>query len=538
MSDRLLVAGSNSGFQLGLGHDRDAHQLEQALCIDPSTGVTQVLPFPPAGWDVVRISSGSNHTLALLEQVGAADKQRVLWATGTGEQGQLGAEHARSAQPLHVFRPLSLRSVFAHAQDGTALGMNLDHLEVKDIACGWNCSYLILRTRQRPDRLSASTVASSSSSPKDVLVSLGRFADNTFGELGVMQLSDTSQANRCAHVVSFAQALQQQGFGSDSLYTITSVAAGLRHAIAELRIGPCADGSCTSMIVGWGAARHGQVGAVPKPIASGMPRTMSRRPGPVPVLALVPQVMNLTPIPARSPTCKSSTLAAGRDHSVVLSWSGSGESQVTAFGSNRQDQLPPCGDLSADSDGEAHLVIESMSCNWNSTLALGAYRCCGGTVVWGCGSNAKGQLGSGRSSTATSGSKSFEQMDLSPIDPHTSPLRAGPHGTSAASSIRVRKLVSGSEHSLLLVDRQTGQERQEEVAEVWGCGWNEHGNLAQGPHDETDRYVPVPIVTGSRTDKEASNRQQQPQPRPVNIWAGFGTSFILTQNVMPHEPAK
>ena len=103
------------------------------------------------------------------------------------------------------------------------------------------------------------------------------------------------------------------------------------------------------------------------------------------------------------------------------------------------------------------------------------------------GANARGQLG----------------RDDSPV----LPLAAA----RFPDDVHVLNFACGSEHVLAIVESQG-------MAEVWGWGWNEHGNLGIG--SLSDVNVPVKIwppataAPGWRTGDA------------VSVWAGCGTSWI------------
>ncbi|KAG1727899.1 hypothetical protein EDB19DRAFT_1748741 [Suillus lakei] len=55
--------------------------------------------------------------------------------------------------------------------------------------------------------------------------------------------------------------------------------------------------------------------------------------------------------------------------------------------------------------------------------------------------------------------------------------------------------------------------------EVWGWGWNEHGNLGLGHTDDVLKPIKIWPAGGHALDG-----------RIVQVWAGNGTSWILLQN--------
>ena len=394
-SFRLLVAGSNSGGQLGLGHNQDTHALVEARRLDDGGF------FPPPEWRITALSSGANHTVALLESDGA-DSQ--IWISGTGAQGQLGP--AVIAQNLASFRRLNLNDEVIRPliQAGQ---LQQGEYKPRLIACGWNSTLIVLN---------------------DTLVSLGLPRHNTFGELGAPELTPEASV----HLVKLPG-------------RPLAIATGLRHAVVLV-----ASGEDDLSLFGWGAARHGQVGSVPD-----RPGRANARPGPAAAVVLEPQLIYTWKHAASG----RYQLAAGRDHTAVLIGS-----TLHCHGSNKQQQCAMAG-LSG---------VRAVVCNWNGTICLLE----NGEMV-ASGNGSRGQFGISAADT-----DSIYRPKLDGIKD-------------------VKKLVAGSEHTLLLDTAGT----------LWGTGWNEHGNLAQG--DEQDRASFVTL-----------------QHEVTDAWAGCGSTFVLTRS--PH----
>ncbi|KAF6767612.1 Regulator of chromosome condensation, RCC1 [Kalmanozyma brasiliensis GHG001] len=508
MTKTLLVAGSNSGYQLGLGHDRDVGTLQEAICrvgLDPQ----DVTSFPPEGYTILDLSSGGNHTLALLDRISAehgSSRTRVgkeIWVAGTGAEGQLEPAHAALSpcRPVQVFTRLDLEGCLQCCDDLHRSASSGACWQPKRIVCGWNCSYIVLEGALAGDE---------GASRQDVLISLGKYRHNTFGELGNASALALSVVDRTVHQVSFAEALVEAGLDADVAFKIVDVAAGIRHAVAAISIEQEASGQSRMLVVGWGSARQGQVGRIPE-VASHQPGP-SRRPGggpPAPVVS-VPQLIFDWQV--RDPRVARCRVRAGRHHTAVL-FQGDDKVHLHCIGSNQQAQLL---DLSRSAqEGSSTDDIADMTCNWNSTLAL-RNKPSGGAIL-GCGNNLRGQLGDG-SLIPTNAANPMASVDLSEISQQL------PSGAT-----ELNKLVSGSEHSLLLVSRQSGETADaafsKDSTQVWGWGWNEHGNLAQGPHDEADRGRPVILLDGSRSGAATLPNFYT----PLDVWAGCGTSFILAE---------
>ncbi|KAH9058261.1 RCC1/BLIP-II [Lactarius vividus] len=159
------------------------------------------------------------------------------------------------------------------------------------------------------------------------------------------------------------------------------------------------------------------------------------------------------------------SVRAGTQHSLFLHAYG----RVSALGSDAKGQLR--GLHTAEN-------VQAIGCSWNGSYLQTR------TGLLSAGANTHGQLGREVVSETAPGSVNV---------PDTS---------------RVVDFVCGSEHVLCVLESQ-------EQAEVWGWGWNEHGNLA----------------TGSLSDVKAPVRIWPPSPaqtgeKVVGVWAGCGTSWI------------
>lgn len=513
---RLLVAGSNSGYQLGVGHDDDARTFQEALCrID---GQDKATSFPPAGYTVVEISSGANHTLALLQPLKdgrdttGATTQTEIWAAGTGTQSQLGtADVSPRSKPIDVFTRLDLQACLENMPGSPLSSLSEACLEPRQIVCGWNCSYIVLTPRSS---------ASITASDQDVLISLGLHRDNTFGELGSTPNASADSAAPCVHMISFAGVLAEAGLDPSTPFQIADVAAGLRHAVVALRVEVGSDGQARVIVAGWGSARQGQVGRIPE--AASRPPGPSKRPGPAAAIVLEPQVIFDWKTRAK---CK---VRAGRDHTVVLiqGQKGDKEDSLHCIGSNKHGQLLDASVLPAHKSAEEE--IADVTCNWTSTLLLTRQQ-----DILGCGNNSRGQLGIGLVETDGPVSSVDLTTVLQQHQVSASTDEANLCSSLLTSKVTLQKLVSGSEHSLLLVCHETNASSEDShrlptSTQVWGWGWNEHGNLAQGEHDEADRDRPVLLLDGTRSGAA------QPKYTPLDIWAGCGTTFLLVDK--PNNP--
>ena len=165
-------------------------------------------------------------------------------------------------------------------------------------------------------------------------------------------------------------------------------------------------------------------------------------------------------------------IALGNQHTVLRHLDGS----VTALGSDRKGQLGNISSLQA---------VIAVRCTWNGTIAVTPNDHT--FLVSSSGVNAAGQLG------RLGGEPGFAPVDLQ------------------LDGKLLETIVCGSEHALVILRPVDGR------GEVWGWGWNEHGNLGTGDTSnvQTPRRVWPPPAGEIVVDDE-----------PVVAWAGCGTSWI------------
>jgi len=329
----ILSAGSNARGQLANGSIEDSHQFQPVLWAGER---------PTA--QVKRIACGGNHTLILFE-----DGQ--LWVSGDGRRGQLGP-----IKSSLVFTRLKLEDLSSDAED----------YQILDVTAAWETSYIVLR---RPGA-------------GDSILSMGAndFGDRGIGRVGSKDLPPTNR-------ISFDQFL-----GSDvdaASVRIQGIDAGPHHVVVSLDA-EGQGGKIHHLVVGWGASRHGQLGAssAPKsPTSYPTPCTLTLQSSSVPV-----------------------AISAGNQHTVVLHSDGG----LSFYGTNKKSQLN-C--LSSPPPN-----VKAIHCTWNGTCLVSPVD--NSYSLYLSGSNAHGQLGILDSET----------------DPHRLQFQRG--------SDRLLQLSAGSEHIL------------------------------------------------------------------------------------------
>ncbi|UZJ53938.1 hypothetical protein CBS101457_003258 [Exobasidium rhododendri] len=303
----------------------------------------------------------------------------------------------------------------------------------------------------------------SDSRTSDALVVLGR--DNDFGQLGIGQSKlNESVVSR----VKLHEARQGHGLGS---LRISGVTCGLRHTLVRCEWKKECKGHRV-MIQGWGAARHGQLDCEALDKATAVYWN-----------ARVVDEWQCDQIEA-----SQSILSAGKEHSIYYR---DDTSTLRMIGSNRQGQR----DVSRVVKDRVLLA----ACTWNATLALQKEVGTSKQTVVGSGNNTRGQLGSPE--------KQHDGIVMARFATEALPGRG---------ELMVRSLVCGSEHVMILLDSYNTKSTS--TGQVWGWGWNEHGNLAQ--NDEEDRREPVQIWPST------SDTLSKTSSRATDVWAGCGTTFI------------
>ncbi|KAG2341958.1 RCC1/BLIP-II [Suillus weaverae] len=211
-------------------------------------------------------------------------------------------------------------------------------------------------------------------------------------------------------------------------------------------------------LIGWGLARHGQLGDT-KVVNYDRPYIIS---------------LDVSPDPVQ-------TCSLGLQHTVVCHQSG----RTTAFGSNKKGQLHRMGSWER---------VRQVGCTWNGTYLL---RDDDENTLLSTGSNAHGQLGR---------ESQVEEKEVT-----VGPVEFTSHDGKLPS---LKSFACGSEHVMAVISPYGSSDM-----EVWGWGWNEHGNLGLDHTDDVPKPIKIwPAAGGHALDG-----------RIARVWAGNGTSWILLQ---------
>lgn len=449
MPVRLLSSGSNAAGQLAHGTIDDSNTFRSCTFRSASSLGTSTQALPSGAIQVVKVSCGSNHTLALLRMQGGGLE---VYASGDNSRGQLGI--SKSIRSLCVFTKVEMDLVKS------------GDYSLVDIAAGWETSYFVLRANGR-------------SGASDLLLSAG---SDDFGDLGKgtaePRQDRATKRNRPIdkpedpvgpelNLIPLHQVLPQS-----STYKVAALAASVHHVVGLLTV-QSGSGMATQVVVGWGQARHGQLGPVQM-------RTSN--------VSFVPN-----PIKLACPSADVVQVAVGAQHTALLT----SEGVVLGWGSNRKGQLEAVDSLSR---------VKGIACTWNGTYLVTESK----EQAWdilATGSNNKGQLGRDQPSGSSNSSV-------------VSATAEGPYPVTFPEGAKSRKLscvACGSEHAMALLS-EAGNAAP--GSEVYAWGWNEHGNLGLG--HEADAQLPARV-----------NLDLQDGEEVVKIWAGCGSSWIAIQNVEP-----
>ncbi|KAI5121841.1 hypothetical protein M0805_003274 [Coniferiporia weirii] len=417
----VLSAGSNARGQLAQGTEEDSYSFHQCSFLEVGSEW-------PCGSKVLSIAAGANHTLLLLRSV---EREAQLWGCGDGRRGQLGSQNSGIST---VFKRLSF-----DCDDQYTNG------KITSIAAAWETSFVIF---SRPEG--------------DVLLSAG---GDDFGDLGVGGLSHGRKETGVWQLVRFNHVIPENATGARILQLKSGPHSIIAHLQFNLNIHTKAE-----VFVGWGAARHGQLGG---PTADRLPKKQTS-------FVASPRKIDLKPGAFR--------FAVGNQHSVFLAQDDS----ISAFGSNKKNQISGLA--------SAHDIVE-VGATWNSTYLVQK--------------NGEG-CGEGWSilTTDNSGNQLAQRSEPDGALPQ---LRCN----SFPSDVQGAELLAvacGSEHVLVSL-RKTSLEQVDSVCtEVYGWGWNEHGNLGLG--HTNDMHVPSRVWPDSN-DLHVG--------KVAGVWGGCATSWLAIE---------
>ncbi|KZO92824.1 RCC1/BLIP-II protein [Calocera viscosa TUFC12733] len=426
----LFAAGSNAAGQLGIGSTDDAHQFTRCRFV-ASDGTSVNLP---AEAEIRSLSAGANFTVLLV--AGLESEQSELWASGSGSEGQLGPFWTGTT----TFRKVDLGLT----------GTPLANYEPIIVSTSWETTIVVLRLNDED--------------ADDAIISLG---SNTHGKLGVGHLPASTSSPLTIPITNTLTANRLP----NSLH-ILELASGLNHILAIVGYQDAQDRHLVRTVIGWGVARHGQLGST-------LPDPRSPLPGCQPRPALF-----ISSYDYYNEHQQPVLAALGQRHTVLLLPSGT----LSICGSNDRQQLRGADRLTN---------VKDIGCTWNGTYAV--LRSGNRELMCSNGSNDHGQLGRVQNAPAP-------------------PADRLPHEVLLPLDRCIFDLACGSEHVVVLCRHET-----DGAFEVWGWGWNEHGNLGMG-HRNDVRIPSIIWPPHNFTPDELAAMQLE------RVWAGSGTTFILCRD--------
>lgn len=401
--------------------------------------------------------------------------RNVLLAAGTNTHGQLGPNCVlwNETKEWLQFHELDLLTPLRET-----LRLDPERWHPIKVACTWSTSFVVY------DRLpvcggdsasgpassaalgNASSSASASGSadepePEHVLVVVG---SNDFGER--------------AHAPEFGGAINIINPGE----RVTHLAASQRHVVVVL------DGPAGQRVLGWGGARHGQLGHSETLAASVADLKITETVTMQPDFPITNGDKPEAP-PKSASKSASKPSSSGKDKDKGKGKMASRPAPAAPRSSTPVEISVP-GRVRQVAVGAAHTLILA-----DTLLALG--------------SDAKGQVrglnGLAAEQVAASWNGSYVlkdgQLRAQGSDTHGQLCGAGENGGEVSLPVdaQVRRIVAGSEHLLVVLQDGT----------VLAGGWNGHGNLGLGDERDRDALVEVPGVKATRA------------------WAGCATSFVV-----------
>jgi protein ATS1 len=284
-----------------------------------------------------------------------------------------------------------------------------------------------------------------------------------FGDLGVGELSKKLKEVRDWKPIELRRLLPKGASGIRFL----DLKSGPHTIIVKIQYEEGGKQHC--MLSGWGAARHGQLSRLGLPSSQKLPNFIS-----------VPKAIDMLE--------EIDEIAIGNQHTVFLTSHGN----VLSLGSNKKGQI----------DGIKSLRdVCAVRTTWNGTyLVQGRLKERGNWSIWSAGGSRvpPTQLQSSRSSSGNTTASTSSREVFFP---------------DSVKRKALLSLVCGSEHVLVHVS-------EGEMSEVYGWGWNEHGNLGLGNTND----VQEPTRIWPAADGIESGGGQV-----VGVWAGCATTWLAVE---------
>ena len=302
-----------------------------------------------------------------------------------------------------------------------------------------------------------SFIVTTSRNQGDTVWSLG---SNAYGLRGIGKQPNEDISPSTISVVDLSKFMQ----APTSVFHVTSILGGPNHVVVKL-LKDEEDGACSEQVLGWGASRHGQLG---------------------------PTKLPFLPSPIKLPVDNIDTFAIGMQHTVFRQKN----SCIIGLGSDKKRQLRGLTDIKN---------VVNVGATWSATFVVIKES---NTEQWAIAYSGTSVVSNSDDGTANDKRGTGEVPSLRSIQ---MPMETSVHSISG--------LLCGSEHVLLCLQEKDSYCGLKGV-EVWGWGWNEHGNLGLG--HTIDTITPTKLWP----TQQIADRNGVVQ----RIHAGYGTSWVVVQH--------
>ena len=505
-------------------------------------------------------AAGGNHTAFITHG------SRQLFMTGSNKDGETLLREASQ-----VFKPTEVPQCLQHQppqqyqlnkdQDQESSGRSTDSnkdgnssIRWRSVACGWAFT-IGLTEPYHPTPGSHDTIAVSSnnSNNKQMIYAWG---SGSFGELGL----GPGRFKTGGQAIPITTGLLDTG-SSGARFELVKVRAGLRHVLLLVKetgsIAGQDSGTITTVLMGWGSNRQGQLGVLTRSNGSDSTTTMLftekelRGKFMEPTRIVISAATKSRQHGGSGADAGTRTegeepeildMACGQNHSLVLFSNGS----VYSSGLDKYGQLGPrAAAVEVNSEegmdkgkkvdfriGFEQVVglpfVDSISCGWNHNAAMDTRPLVGDptamTTIYLWGRNDHGQLGGGLPYRAVAVNLNSGVGDVPVgIVQVRIPVRRKEDGGEGEregnEGLEFEPLLSyscGSEHTLAMT--QSG--------DCYAWGWNEHGNCGGGVDSAGDKDlqdVPTPRLV-QFPDQPSSMSSEHGRW----VTGGYGSSWVWT----------
>ncbi|GAA5843924.1 hypothetical protein JCM11251_002249 [Rhodosporidiobolus azoricus] len=561
----LYCTGSNSHGQLATASTDDFHSFFQLILPDTSSRPLD-------------LACGANHTLLLVED--GSTRKRRLHGAGSNARGQLYPA-SPAVDTLLSFQPLDVLPPGATSHGG---------FEPIAVAACWETSFVVFRPGPP-------------SKQDDLLVAFGA---NDWGELGYGSAGGSTESAetsvRFDHLKeSVEEVVRVEKIRAGPRHVVALLSFSRpsppSNTATTSSLPPAPPSLCRRLLVGWGASRHGQLG----PSSSSFPLPKAT---PLPTAVTLPPNYDASEIlDFAVGKDHSAVVLSAKDQ-------GEGGQRVWLFGTRRLGQLGPfppevpsaediaarrrkATDVAATSNIlSASSLLEGLSpspagsppipvasyeiscigCTWNGTYVVlspspdfspSPSSSSQPDVLLSFGSHTHGQLGCGAPSTISGAShapapaRPALEFSSSAGQPRLVALPSLLSSNGDNAPLRISHLACGSEHVLVVFRHRLAASistsslastaETEGGGEVWGWGWNEHGNLTLS--DRAERRGEK-VEAGEEAGEAGVGLEDVWEPRRVwssragnevgrgkveGIWAGMATSWVSVEEEEEEE---